>query len=79
MFATFTDDILKRIFFNENIRISIKFSLKFVPKLSNSRYPSIGLDNGLAPNRRQSITWTNTDPVQRHIYASLGGNELVSP
>ena len=27
-----TDDILKRIFLNENIKISIKFSLNFVPK-----------------------------------------------
>ena len=31
MAANFTDDILKRIFLNENIRISIQFSLKFVP------------------------------------------------
>ena len=28
----FADDIFKRIFLNENIRISIKISLKFVPK-----------------------------------------------
>ena len=28
----FADDIFKRIFFNENVRISIKISLKFVPK-----------------------------------------------
>ena len=28
----FTDDIVKRIFLNENITISIQFSLKFVPK-----------------------------------------------
>ena len=27
----FPDDIFKRIFFNENIRILIKISLKFVP------------------------------------------------
>ena len=32
MATTFTDNILKRIFLNENIRISIKFSLKFVAK-----------------------------------------------
>ena len=31
---------------------------------------------GLAPNRRQAIIWTNDDPVQRHIYALLGLNEL---
>ena len=28
----FTDDIFKRIFLNENVRISIKISLKFVPR-----------------------------------------------
>ena len=32
MAATFTNDILKRIILNENIKISIQFSLKFVPK-----------------------------------------------
>ena len=32
MAAFFTDNILKRIFLNEDIRISIQFSLKFVPK-----------------------------------------------
>ena len=38
----------------------------------------IGSDNGLAPNRRQAIIWTNDDPVQRRIYASLGRNELMA-
>ena len=28
----FAEDIFKRIFFNENVWISIKISLKFVPK-----------------------------------------------
>ena len=28
----FADDTFKRIFMNENVRISIKMSLKFVPK-----------------------------------------------
>ena len=37
----------------------------------------IGLDNGLAPNRRQAIIWTNDDPVQQWIYAALGGDELT--
>ena len=36
-----------------------------------------GLDNGLAPNRRQAIIWTNDDPVQRRIYALLDLNELT--
>ena len=38
---------------------------------------SIGSDNGLAPNRRQAIIWTNDDPVKWRIYASLGLNELI--
>ena len=33
MAATFADDIFRRIFLNENIGISIQFSLKFVLKV----------------------------------------------
>ena len=43
---------------------------------SNSQYPSIGSDNGLAPIRRRAIIWTNVDPVHSRIHASLGLNEL---
>ena len=32
MAATLADDTFNRIFVNENVRISIKFSLKFVPR-----------------------------------------------
>ena len=70
MAATFTDDIFKHIFLNENIKISIQFSLKFVPK---GPIDNIGLDNGLAPNRRQAIIWTNADTVHQRICALLGG------
>ena len=35
MADTFTDDIFKRIFLNENIRIAIQILLKFVPWGSN--------------------------------------------
>ena len=31
----------------------------------------IGLDNGMAPNGGQDITWTNDDPVQWRTYAGL--------
>ena len=31
-------------------------------------YASIGLDNGLAPNRRLAIFWTNVDPIHWHIH-----------
>ena len=44
---------------------------------SNWQYPSIGLDNGFAPNRRQVIIWTNADTIHWHIYAALGVDELI--
>ena len=46
--------ILRCIFFNGNVWISIEISLKFVPKGP--------IDN--KPNRRQAITWTNEDQVE---------------
>ena len=39
-------------------------------------YTSIGLDNGLVPNRQQAIIWSNGDPIHWHIYAALGGDVL---
>ena len=41
------------------------------PQGSNWQSSSIGLDNGLAPNRRQPIIWTNADPINWRIYATL--------
>ena len=37
----FADDIFKRIFFNENVRISIKISLKFVPEGPINNIPAL--------------------------------------
>ena len=37
----FSDDIFKRIFLNENVWVSIKSSLKFVPKGSISNIPAL--------------------------------------
>ena len=72
MAAILTDDIFKCIFLNENDRISIKSSLKFVPWSPIDNKPVIGSGNGLAPNRRPAISWTNDGQVQRRIYAALG-------
>ena len=44
---------------------------------SNWQLASLGSGNGLAPNRRQAITWTNAGPVQWRIYAALGGDDLT--
>ena len=69
-------DIFKCIFINEKFYISIRISLKFVPKGPVDKKIKIGSVNGLAPNRRQAITWTNADPAHRRIYTALGGDEL---
>ena len=37
----FADDTFNRIFVNENVRIAIKFSLKFVPKGPISNIPAL--------------------------------------
>ena len=37
----FADDTFKRIFLNENVRISIKISLKFVPKGPTNNIPAL--------------------------------------
>ena len=37
--------------------------IEFCSYGSSWQYPSIGLDNGLTPNRRQAIIWTNADPI----------------
>ena len=37
----FPDDIFKCIFLNENVEISIKISLKFVPKGPNNNNPAL--------------------------------------
>ena len=51
----FPDDIFNCILLKENI--CLKFQIK-CSKLYNLQYSSIGLDNGLAPTRRQAIIWT---------------------
>ena len=40
---------------------------------------TIGVDGGLAPNRQHSIIYIDVDPVQRHIYVVLGGDEFYEP
>ena len=40
----------------------------------SQQWSNIGSDNGLAPNRRQAIIWTNDGLIYWNIYVSL--NEL---
>ena len=52
--------------------IQIRVSLNLFPRVRWTK-SSIGSGNGLAPNRRQAITWTNDSQVLWRIYAALGG------
>ena len=72
------EDNLKCIFLNENDGILIQISWKFVPSSPiDNKQTSIGWGNGLAPNRRQAITWTKADPVHWCLCVALGGDELI--
>ena len=66
MAAILADDIFKCIFLNENDRIPIKISLKFVLRSVIDNKPALV----------QVITWTNADPVHWRGYATLEGDEL---
>ena len=71
----FADDILKHIFFNENVWISIHMSLKRVPKGSFDSITALFQVMswcGQATSHYRNQWW----PVYRRIYASLGPNEL---
>ena len=50
MADNFPDDIVKPIFVNKNVRISIQMSLKFVPRGQIDNKPAFGSGNDLAPN-----------------------------
>ena len=72
----FTEDIFKHIFMNEK---NLYFDSNFTGvscKGFNWQEVSIGPGNGLAPNRGQTIIWTNANPVHQHIHVALGGDEL---
>ena len=72
----FADDTFKRIFLNENVRISIKISLKFVAKSPMNNIPALV----------QIMAWRRSgdkplsEPMMvsfLRIYASFGLNELT--
>ena len=79
----FADDTFKRIFLNENSKISIKISLKFVPKCPINNIPALVqiIDKSTdcdplpwpAPSHYLNQWWL----VYWRIYASLGLNELM--
>ena len=66
-----TDDIFKSSF-NESVWISITISLKFVPKGPIDYKSALVKVMAFSPNRRETITRINADPIHRRIYTVLG-------
>ena len=72
MTAIFADGIFRCIFLNKMIELRLKFHWNF-SKGSNWQQASVCSCNGLAPDRRQAITWTNDDTVYWRIFPVQGG------
>ena len=66
------DVIFKCILLNENDRIQIQISLKFVPRSSIYNKPALVR---VMARHRTAVTWTNADAVHWGIYAALRGDE----
>ena len=69
----FADDTFKRIFLNENVRISIEISLKFVPKGPTNDIPALvqmawrrSGDKPLSEPMMVSLLYIYSDAYMRH-------------
>ena len=76
MAAILADDIFICIFLNENDRIPIQISVKFVPNSPVNN--KAALVQVMALSMRQAIIWTNDDPVHWCIYVALRGDEFIA-
>ena len=71
---------LQTTFSNLSSRKVFEFQLQFhwvCSQGSNWLLVSTGSGSGLAPNRRETITRINVDPIHRRIYTALGGNKIA--
>ena len=77
MAAILPDAIFKCIFFDENDRIPIQISLKFVLKSPIDNKPAmVQVMAWRRPGDEPLITWAIADPSHWRIYAALGRDEL---
>ena len=76
MAATLAKDTFKCISLNEIFNITWNFT-KICYLASNWQYGNIRSYNGLAPNMRQAIIWSNVGMLYWRIYAPLAFNELM--
>ena len=72
----FADDTFKCIFCEENVRISIKISLNFVPKSPNGNIPALFQIMAWRRPGDNPLSEAMMVSLLTHIYASLGLNEL---
>ena len=71
--------ILQTAFWNAHSWLKMfRISLNFCFWCLDWKQTGIGSDNGLAPNGRQAIIWTNNGIFNSRIYALLGPNELTN-
>ena len=62
---------------NEKVWISLKVSLRSVPKGAINIYSSIGSDHALEQNRWQAIIWSNNGIFYWHMYALRGLDDIT--
>ena len=65
----FTGDVNQCIWMNFSLGFRSHCSVFLKVQFTKN---STGLNNGLAPNRRQAIIWTNADPIDWRMYVALG-------
>ena len=73
----FADDILNVFSWMKSCAFWFEFHWNLFLR-ANGQYFRIGSGNGLTPNRRQAITWSNTGPVHSRIYAAREVDELIA-
>ena len=61
-------DMFMCIYVNENFVFWLNFHRIVLLRVHFTKKNRTGLDNGLAPNGRQAIIWTNADLTYWHIY-----------
>ena len=76
MAAILADDIFERIFVNENVRIAIQISLKFVPNGPIANKSALVQIMAMHRLGDKSFTWSNDDPVYRRICVAPAGDEV---
>ena len=73
----FPDDIFKRICLNENVLISLKISLKFVPKVQFNNIPALLQIMAWRRPGDKPLSEPMVVNLLTHIYASLGLIDLM--